>query len=245
MSLNSLVARGSGSDAKRIYRHIRRRITYTGKHILLLIACDSGLVVLEKTAIAACALNVGGARWEQRVLRFIQRVVFGENAGALPVLMPPVAGIPHFNCYSHLNLVTAGLDDPRNALLIKHNIVDMLRQRVYALTLGWEDLNDHSALCNDVAMQTAVGADETIASAPTLCRVEKWADRSSAVRLHQVLVDQFIASVTTAPNELVLDFDATHNPLFGRQEGLFFHGYYDAYCYFPLYVFCGQQLLCV
>ena len=63
--------------------------------------------------------------------------------------------------------------DPRNPLLITHDVVDMLRQRVYGLALGWEDLNDHQALRQDVAMQTAVGVDEAIASAPTLCRLEK------------------------------------------------------------------------
>ncbi len=93
-------------------------------------------------------------------------------------------------------------------------------------------------------MQTAVGVDRDVASAPTLCRLEKWADRATALRLHQVLVEQFIASFKDAPEELVLDFDATDNPLFGQQEGRFFHGYYDEYCYLPLYVFCGQQLLC-
>ncbi len=134
--------------------------------------------------------------------------------------------------------------DPRNPLQSKHTITSMLRQRVYGLALGWEDLNDHSALRQDVAMQTAVGVDEAIASAPTLCRLEKWADTASAWRLHAVLVEQFIASFATAPTELVLDFDATDNPLYGQQEGRFFHGYYDCYCYLPLYVFCGQQLLC-
>jgi len=134
--------------------------------------------------------------------------------------------------------------DPRRALLIKHGVVDMLRQRVYGLALGWEDLNDHAALRQDVAMQTAVGVDAPVASAPTLCRLEKWADRSTAWRLHQVLVEQFIASFKAAPEELILDFDATDNPLYGQQEGRFFHGYYDSYCYLPLYVFCGQQLLC-
>ena len=134
--------------------------------------------------------------------------------------------------------------DPRSPLLIKHAVRDMLRQRVYGLALGWEDLNDHGALRQDVAMQTAVGVDREVASAPTLCRLEKWADRATAWRLHQVLVDQFIASFKSAPEELVLDFDATDNPLHGQQEGRFFHGYYDSYCYLPLYVFCGQQLLC-
>ena len=134
--------------------------------------------------------------------------------------------------------------DPRSPLLIKHGVRDMLRQRVYALALGWEDLNDHGALRRDVALQTAVGVEREVASAPTLCRLEKWADRATAWRLHAVLVDQFIASFEAAPEELVLDFDATDNPLHGQQEGRFFHGYYDSYCYLPLYVFSGQQLLC-
>ena len=134
--------------------------------------------------------------------------------------------------------------DPRNPLLVTHAVRDMLRQRVYGLALGWEDLNDHSALRCDVAMQTAVGVDREVASAPTLCRLERWADQATARRLHEVLLDQFIASFKRAPEELVLDFDATDNPLYGQQEGRFFHGYYDNYCYLPLYVFCGQQLLC-
>lgn len=134
--------------------------------------------------------------------------------------------------------------DPRNPLLITHGVRDMLRQRVYGLALGWEDLNDHKSLRQDLAMQTAVGVDREVASAPTLCRLEGWANRATAVRLHEVLVEQFIASFEAAPEELVLDFDATDNPLHGQQEGRFFHGYYDCYCYLPLYVFCGQQLLC-
>ena len=134
--------------------------------------------------------------------------------------------------------------DPRSPLLIKHAVRDMLRQRVYGLALGWEDLNDHKALRLDVAMQTAVGVDREVASAPTLCRLEKWADRATAVRLSELLVEQFIASFKHPPDELVLDFDATDSPLHGQQEERFFHGYYDCYCYLPLYVFCGQQLLC-
>jgi hypothetical protein len=136
------------------------------------------------------------------------------------------------------------IPDPRNPLLIKHAVRDMLRQRVYGLALGWEDLSDHGSLREDVAMQTAIGVEREVASAPTLCRLENWADKRTAWRLHQVLVDQFIASFKEPPQELVLDFDATDNPLHGQQEGRFFHGYYDCYCYLPLYVFCGQQLLC-
>ena len=136
------------------------------------------------------------------------------------------------------------IPDPRSPLLITHAVRDMLRQRVYGLALGWEDLNDHKDLRLDVAMQTAVGVDREVASAPTLCRLESWSDRTTAVDLHKVLVEQFIARFKTAPDELVLDFDATDHPLYAQQEGRFFHGYYDSYCYLPLYVFCGQQLLC-
>lgn len=134
--------------------------------------------------------------------------------------------------------------DPRNPLLITHAVRDMLRQRIYGLALGWEDLNDHATLRQDIAMQTAVGVEREVASAPTLCRLENWSDRQAAWGLHQVLVDQFIASFKSVPEELILDFDATDNPLYGQQESRFFHGYYDSYCYLPLYVFCGQQLLC-
>lgn len=102
----------------------------------------------------------------------------------------------------------------------------------------------HESLRQDVAVQTAVGVDEVLSSALTLCRLEKWASRQTAVKLHEVLVEQFIAGFKTAPKELVLDFDATDNPLYGQQEGRFFHGYYDSYCYLPLYVFCGRQLRC-
>jgi hypothetical protein len=85
--------------------------------------------------------------------------------------------------------------DPCNPLPITHALRDMLRQRVYGLALGWEDLNDHKALRCEVAMQTAVGVDRQAASAPTLCRLEKWADRATAVRLSELLVEQFMASV--------------------------------------------------
>ena len=95
----------------------------------------------------------------------------------------------------------------------------MLRQRVNGLALGWEDLSDHGTLREDVAMQTAIGVEREVASAPTLCRLENGADKRTAWRLHQVLIDQFIASFKQAPQELVLDFDATDNSLHGQQEG--------------------------
>ena len=85
--------------------------------------------------------------------------------------------------------------------------------------------------------------DTPLASAPTLCRLENRASRAAAWALHAQLVETFIASFDCPPEELVLDFDATDDPLHGKQEERFFHGYYDSYCFLPLYVFCGEQLL--
>ncbi len=135
------------------------------------------------------------------------------------------------------------IPDPRDPDLITHSQLSLLRQRVYALALGYEDLNDHERLRTDPAIQTAVDRDTDLGSQATLCRLEQRGDRALAVAIHRVLVEHFIASFDTPPEELVLDFDATDDPVHGRQEGRFFHGYYDAYCFLPLYVFCGDQLL--
>lgn len=137
------------------------------------------------------------------------------------------------------------LGDERQRGKVRHSMTSMLAQRVYGLCQGWSDVCDHNALRADLAMQTAVGRDEALASAPTLSRLETAATPAQAWALHGVLLDQFIASRRTgpAPRELVLDVDATHVPLHGEQERGFFHGYYDNYCYLPLYVFCGQDLL--
>jgi hypothetical protein len=104
-------------------------------------------------------------------------------------------------------------------------------------------VSDHNTLRHDLALQTAVGRAEELASAPTLSRLETSATMAHAAGLHGVLLDQFIASHKTAPDELVLDIDATHMPLYGQQEGAHFHAHYDNYCYLPLYVFCGQDVL--
>jgi hypothetical protein len=139
--------------------------------------------------------------------------------------------------------VAEALGDERKAGKVKHSIREMVAQRLYGLCCGYEDLNDHSALRNDVLMQTAVGRVDALASAPTLCRLEGRASREQAVALHRVLIEQFIASHTTAPAELILDVDASDVPLHGEQEHSQFHAYYDHHCYLPLYVFCGQAML--
>lgn len=137
----------------------------------------------------------------------------------------------------------AVLVDPRHQVFVTHRQVDLLRQRIYGLALGYEDLNDHATLRGDLAFQTALERDTELASAPTLCRLEQRVNRQAAVAFHEVLIEQFIASFAEAPTELILDFDATDDRVHGNQEGRFFHGYYGNWCFLPLYVFCGEQLL--
>ena len=139
--------------------------------------------------------------------------------------------------------VARALGDRRQRGKVRHEVVTMVRQRVHAVALGYEDLNDHDALRDDAVVQTACERDDSLASSSTLCRFEQRAEHQWAIAIHQEMVEQFIASFAHPPEELVLDFDATDDPVHGHQPGRFFHGYYDRYCYLPLYVFCGQQLL--
>lgn len=139
--------------------------------------------------------------------------------------------------------VSSVFSEVRQRGKIRHSRLQMTRQRVYGIALGYEDLNDHEDLRLDPLFQTAVGRDTSLASDSTLCRFEQRSDRSAAVALSRLLVEVFIESFKTAPKELVLDFDATDDPVHGGQEKRFFHGYYDHYCFLPLYVFCGSQLL--
>jgi hypothetical protein len=137
----------------------------------------------------------------------------------------------------------AVLPDPRRQVFITHRQVDLLRQRIYGLALGYEDLNDHDTLRRDLAWQTALEREDELASDSTLCRLEQRVERKAALAFHQVLIEQFIASFEQAPSELILDFDATDDRVHGNQEGRHFHGYYGDFCFLPLYVFCGEQLL--
>ncbi|MFC1796494.1 IS1380 family transposase [Pseudomonadota bacterium] len=139
--------------------------------------------------------------------------------------------------------VARTVDDPRRQASCEHDGLSLLRQRVYALALGYEDLNDHETLRRDLAIQTALGRTDELASSSTLCRWENRADREAAGRIHEVIVEQFIGSFKKAPKKLILDFDATDDAVHGKQEGRFFHGYYDHYCFLPLYVFYRNQLL--
>ena len=139
--------------------------------------------------------------------------------------------------------VARRLVDGRQHGKVEHDFAALLRQRVFALALGYEDVNDHAALRHDLALQTAAGRDRALASPSTLSRFENAAGRDWAWRIHEALVEDFIASHAKPPEELILDFDATDDAVHGKQEGRFFHGYYDHYCFLPLYVFCGERLL--
>jgi hypothetical protein len=139
------------------------------------------------------------------------------------------------------------IPDPRWLPIVVHDQKAMLAQRIIAIALGYEDLNDHQTLRSDPALQLAAGKDPDealpLASPPTLCRLENRVDRKALVQVAEVLVDQFLASHLDPPEHLILDFDATDDLVHGQQEGRFFHGYYDHHCFLPLYVFCGDELL--
>jgi len=143
--------------------------------------------------------------------------------------------------------------DGRAPWLVKHSLSEMLAQRIYGLALGYEDLNDHEQLRSDPLLGLLSGKrelDEPLAGKSTLNRLELTGRSAryhkisySAESMDRLLTDLFIESQTT-PEQIVLDLDATDIPLYGHQPERFFHGYYDSYCYLPLYIFAGDQLLC-
>lgn len=145
--------------------------------------------------------------------------------------------------------------DGRNQKQVEHSVLEMLSQRVYGLALGYEDLNDHEQLRMDPVFGILAGREELespLAGKSTLNRMELGAgtvDRYKKITfwkegVDELLVTIFIESHQQAPAEIVLDVDTTDLPLHGNQEGRFFHGYYDGYCYLPLYIFSGKHVLC-
>jgi hypothetical protein len=145
--------------------------------------------------------------------------------------------------------------DGRNQNQVEHSVLEMLSQRVYGLALGYEDLNDHDRLRTDPVFGILAGREdleEPLAGKSTLNRMELGSGASNRYKkitfwkdaMDELLVRAFMESHESAPAEIVLDVDTTDLPLHGKQEGRFFHGYYDHYCYLPLYVFCGDHILC-
>lgn len=148
--------------------------------------------------------------------------------------------------------------DYRQPERIEHRLEEMLAQRIYGLALGYEDLNDHEQLRQDPLLGVLAGRrdlGEPLAGKSTLNRLELTPAGSPAAErynkiayspeaIDELLVTLFLESQHQAPRSIVLDLDATDTPLHGKQEARFFHGYYNHYCYLPLYIFCGDQLLC-
>src|SRR6201993_3481925 len=148
--------------------------------------------------------------------------------------------------------------DHRAADLIEHTVPALVGQRVFGIALGYEDLIDHDELRHDPVMAVLAGKLEArrsdcapLAGKSTLNRLEL--SRPAPTRYHKIAYDAaaiealpvtlFLEAHKRPPRQIILDLDATDDPLHGHQEGRFFHGYYDCYCYLPLYVFCGRHLL--
>src|SRR4029079_9885850 len=148
--------------------------------------------------------------------------------------------------------------DERREDLIEHEVVTVVGQRVFGIALGYEDLNDHDELRHDPLMAVLAGKLAArredcapVAGKSTLNRLEL--SKLEPTRYHKIshnpvaiknlLVDLFVEAHVRAPKQIILDLDATDDPMHGEQEGRFFHRYYDCYCYLPLYVFCGRHLL--
>jgi hypothetical protein len=147
-------------------------------------------------------------------------------------------------------------EDTRDPVFVDHSVEQLVSQRVYGLALGYEDLNDHEQLRNDPVLRVLAGKSnvekDALAGKSTLNRLELSdgkPDRYKKITFRQgdideLLVKIFLESYGTPPAEIVLDVDVTDFALHGGQQGRFFHGYYDSYCYLPLYIFCGDQILC-
>ena len=162
--------------------------------------------------------------------------------------------------------LAACFEDRRDPKLIEHQVSELVAQRVYALALGYEDLNDHDQLRRDPLLALLAGKSDLegrqrkqqrdrgkpLAGKSTLNRLERTTDgvdrykkiRCDPAAIDRLLVDVFVEAHSEAPEKIILDIDATDTPLHGQQEGRFFHGYYGHYCYLPLYIFSGQQVLC-
>ena len=147
-------------------------------------------------------------------------------------------------------------EDRRNPVYISHTVEELVSQRVYGLALGYEDVSDHDELREDPLLAVLCGkqqaGEDLLAGKSTVNRLElstEQPDRYKKISCRQesvdeLLTDLFVEAHEEEPKQIVLDLDTTDLPLHGHQEGRFFHGYYDSYCYLPLYIFCGEHLLC-
>jgi hypothetical protein len=157
-----------------------------------------------------------------------------------------------------INRFAGSFHDERRPELIEHKVATLVGQRVFGIALGYEDVNDHDDLRHDPIMAVLAGKLTAqredcapVAGKSTLNRLEL--SQLQPTRYHKIshnpvairglFVDLFLEAHERPPSEIILDLDATDDPVHGEQEGRFYHGYYDCYCYLPLYVFCGRHLL--
>ena len=165
-----------------------------------------------------------------------------------------------------LDRLAACFQDRRDPERIEHSVGELVKQRVYAIALGYEDLNDHDQLRSDPLLallagkRDLLGAErqrerdrgQALAGKSTLHRLERSTDGDDRYkkiscdfeRIDELLLHTFVEAHGAVPEEVILDLDVTDSPLHGEQEGRFFHGYYGHYCYLPLYIFAGEHLLC-
>ncbi|MCW5983490.1 MAG: IS1380 family transposase [Bryobacteraceae bacterium] len=166
-----------------------------------------------------------------------------------------------------LRRFAACFQDHRRPELVEHSVAELVAQRVYGLALGYEDLNDHDQLRRDPLLAVLAGKTDpkgttrrreqdcgkALAGKSTLNRLELTPEKpqvkykrivAQPEAIDRLLVDIFLEAHGRAPERIVVDLDATDDPLYGNQEGRFFHGYYGDYCYLPLYIFAGEHLLC-
>lgn len=146
------------------------------------------------------------------------------------------------------------IPDPRDPLYTSHPQSELLTSRIFGIAAGYEDANDHETLRHDPAFQVAAGRTPAqndyasdqhnpLASPSTHCRFENRIDSKAIFKMHEILANTFLDSYDEPPNEIILDLDATDDTVHGNQDKKRFNAYYDSYCFQPLYVFCGDQLL--
>lgn len=145
-----------------------------------------------------------------------------------------------------VNSISKSIKDTRCESYVKHSLKTMLTQRVFAIACGYEDVNDHIQLRKDAMFKIGAGKnihDPDLAGASTLCRLENSVTREDLIKIAKIFVENFIQSYKNPPQKLILDFDATDDPVHGSQEHKFYHGYYRSYCFLPLYIYCGDRLV--
>jgi hypothetical protein len=156
-------------------------------------------------------------------------------------------------CLDLLRRAAEMIPDPRSPEYVLHSQEELLTSRVFGIAAGYEDGNDHEQLRHDPAFQVAAGHtpaegnydddQHPLASPATHSRFENRIDATTNLRLHELFVDVFLESFSEAPEEITLDYDATDDTTHGQQQQRHFNGFYDSYCFLPLYVFCGDQML--